>query len=95
MKDVYSRVVTTKSARHVAADIRNIAATMCGEDIKCFPAWRKLLSEGHLASSKAAKSFELIPRYLEQFKKLNVGSTTNVAVDEQKSTSYFCMSRIR
>ena len=60
MKDVYQRVVSTKSDDPKPADIRKTTGTMCGEDIKYFPAWRKLQSEGRLANSKAAKAFELI-----------------------------------
>ena len=84
MKDVVARVLATKSEPPVPADIIKTAATMCGEDIKYFPAWRKLQKEGHLSRSKAAKAFQLIPPYLQQFKKLNLGSTTDVMVDEQK-----------
>ena len=83
MKDVVARVAATKSEPPVPADIIKTAATMCGEEIKYFPAWRKLQREGHLAMSKSAKSFQLIQPYLQQFKKLNVGSTTNVMMDEQ------------
>lgn len=83
MKNVYGRVITTKSDPPQAADMIKTAATMLGEDIKYFPAYRKLRSENFASTVAATKAFELISPYLEKFNLVNPGATTHVEVDNE------------
>lgn len=82
MRDVYHRVVTTKSDPAIPCDMIKSAATMLGEDICYFPAWRKLQAEGHRSIAASAKAFQLLRPNVQKLETLNPGSTTNVTVDE-------------
>ena len=82
MKNIYERVITTKSDPPTAADIMKTAGTILGEQVSYFSAYRKLKSERFESRKSASLAFQLLGPYLERFKELNPGATTHVEKDE-------------
>ena len=83
IKDVYGRVITTKSNPPQPTDMVNTAGTMLGEDISYFAAYQKLKAERCTSAAAASKAFQLIRPYLKKFETLNGGCTTHVEVDDK------------
>lgn len=82
---IIEKIEALKSYKPVPNDIVKAAKTLNGDRIKYDQAQKVLLKVKGANKIESRKSYELIIPYLEEFKKLNPGSTAVYDVDEKSS----------